>query len=326
MASNDAPEKIRLHHISHVYYKYKPDAIDAARLFMDDFGFFEAQRVGPKTYYRGYGREPFVLCVEASTETEFGGAAFVVDSLEELERASKILPKEAKATDVYELTDAPGGGKCVTLYDPVDGFPMHLVYGQQLAEPLDPQFPEVKPNFPEKQNRHVNEFQRFQKRPTPVHKLGHYGMCVTNFKKCYEFYSKYFNFFASELVHDDSGEDITVFFRLDLGDERVDHHTFFFFEGPNCHVHHSSFETHDFDSQVLGHDWLRHRGYENCWGVGRHIMGSQIFDYWFDPSRFILEHYVDGDLLDNTYPTQRSRASPDSLHVWGPDLPPTFLT
>lgn len=147
MASNDVPEKIRLHHISHVYYKYTPDAIDAARTFMDDFGFFETKRVGPKTYYRGYGEEPFVICIEVSTETKFGGAAFAVDSLEELERASKVLPKESKATDVYELTDAPGRGKCVTLYDPVDGFPMHLVYGQESVEPFNPQLPDVRPNF-----------------------------------------------------------------------------------------------------------------------------------------------------------------------------------
>ena len=50
--------------------------------------------------------------------------------------------------------------------------------------------------------------------------------------------------------------------------------------GPKMHVHHTSYETHDFDTQVLGHDWLRDQGYENCWGVGRHVMGSQIFDYW----------------------------------------------
>lgn len=178
-----------------------------------------------------------------------------------------------------------------------------------------------------------------------MHKLGHYGMCVTDFKRCFDFYSTYFNFHPSELVHDDAGEDKTVFFRLDRGDEKVDHHCFFFFEGPLApHVHHSSFETHDYNAQVLGHDWLRHKGYENCWGVGRHVMGSQIFDYWFDPSRFVMEHYVDGDLLDISYPTQRSKGSPDSLHVWGkykitfkarknvadwllgPDLPPTFLT
>lgn len=327
MANNtDNPEKIKLHHIAHVYYKYSTEEVDAARFFMTDFGFFEAKRVGPRTYYRGYGSEPFVLCVEASTKTEFAGTAFAVESLDELQKAAKILPAEVKPTGIYDLEDAPGGGKGLTFFDPVDGFPMHLVYGQEPVEELDPKFPELKLNFPEKQNRDTNQFQRFEKRPTPVHKLGHYGMCVTNFKKCYEFYSKYFNFYPSELNYNDENEDITVFFRLDRGDEKVDHHCFFFFEGPKCHVHHSSFETHDFDAQVLGHDWLRHKGYENCWGVGRHIMGSQIFDYWFDPSRFILEHYVDGDLLNQDYPTQRTKASPDGLHVWGPDLPPTFLT
>lgn len=141
-----------------------------------------------------------------------------------------------------------------------------------------------------------------------MHKLGHFGMCVTDFAKCFDFYSTYFNFFPSEvgplppsshsvdnrsherrmacsdrsvqLVHNEEGVNKTVFFRLDRGDELVDHHCFFFFEGPKMHVHHSSFETHDFDAQVLGHDWLRQKGYKNCWGVGRHVMGSQIFDYW----------------------------------------------
>jgi len=90
----------------------------------------------------------------------------------------------------------------------------------------------------------------------------------------------------------------TAFFRLDRGEEKVDHHIFFLFEGrcllravaavaeltrapgPKYHVHHTSYETFDFDTQVLGHDWLRDKGYTNCWGVGRHVMGSQIFDYW----------------------------------------------
>lgn len=73
---------------------------------------------------------------------------------------------------------------------------------------------------------------------------------------------------------------MTVFWRLDRGKEEVDHHCFFFYQGPKYHVHHASFETYDFDAQVLGHDWLREKGYKNCWGVGRHVLGSQIFDYW----------------------------------------------
>lgn len=110
---------------------------------------------------------------------------------------------------------------------------------------------------------------------------------------------------------------MTVFYRLDRGQEAVDHHCFFFYEGSEYHIHHTSYETYDFDAQALGHDWLLHRGHRPCWGIGRHIMGSQIFDYWFDPHGFIMEHYVDGDLLDNTEPTQYSLATPENLHIWG---------
>lgn len=142
-------------------------------------------------------------------------------------------------------------------------------------------------------------------------------MCVTDFAAAYQFYTSRFNFVPSDIVHDAEDRDITTFLHLDRGDELVDHHCFFFFEGPVSHVHHSSYETYDFDTQVLGHDWLRGKGYENCWGVGRHVMGSQIFDYWFDTSKFILEHYVDGDLVNQSCKTNRSQASPDGLHVWG---------
>lgn len=52
---------------------------------------------------------------------------------------------------------------------------------------------------PVEKNRGPNQFQRFQKRPAPVHKLGHFGMCITDFAKCYEFYTTYFNFHPSEV-------------------------------------------------------------------------------------------------------------------------------
>lgn len=46
-------------------------------------------------------------------------------------------------------------------------------------------------------------------------------------------------------------------------------------------------------------------------------MGSQIFDYWYDPSRFMLEHYIDGDLVNDETPINRTKAGPGNLHVWG---------
>jgi len=137
-------KKIQLNRIAHVYYKHED--IEKATQFMEDFGFSEVEIIGKTTYYRGYGTEPFVIAIEASTKTEFGGAAFAVDSEEDLVYASKSLPKEAKATEVYDLK-TPGGGKGVTFYDPVDGFPFHLVYGQTPVERRDPNFPTLKINY-----------------------------------------------------------------------------------------------------------------------------------------------------------------------------------
>ena len=35
--------------------------------------------------------------------------------------------------------------------------------------------------------------------------------------------------------------------------------------------------------------WLERKGYKIVWGVGRHLLGSQIFDYWWDTSGFMIE-------------------------------------
>jgi hypothetical protein len=59
----------------------------------------------------------------------------------------------------------------------------------------------------------------------------------------------------------------------------------FFVQSPPTPVqhsfaHHSSFEIDNMDSQLMGHYHLQEKGWTNCWGVGRHLLGSQIFDYW----------------------------------------------
>ncbi|KAM5354650.1 hypothetical protein ACJ41O_001297 [Fusarium nematophilum] len=123
--------RIHILRLGHVYYKHKDPA--KAHDFLADFGFIETKRQGQMTYFRGYGSEPFVYCLEAGSEDEFGGAALVVGSLTDLEKARRIFPS---ASDIFDMTDAPGGGKCVTLADPVDGWPLHLVYGQTPAEPV----------------------------------------------------------------------------------------------------------------------------------------------------------------------------------------------
>ncbi|KAH8157756.1 hypothetical protein CIB48_g10493, partial [Xylaria polymorpha] len=88
-----------------------PD-LEKAKQFLLDFGFTEEKRISnsddEKIYFHGYGTEPWVLCAIKS---------FVVELEEDLRIASKTLPG---ASGVFELNDAPGGGRCATFHDPMD--------------------------------------------------------------------------------------------------------------------------------------------------------------------------------------------------------------
>jgi hypothetical protein len=225
MTASEQHPKIKLVRIAHVYYSHAD--LDVARQFLADFGMTVAEDRGDTVFFKGYGADPFVYCARAGPANEFGGAAFVVESLADLELASRTLPDATRVEDL----DAPGGGKRVTFRDPVDGFPFHLVFGQQLVE-RGASFPELDYNFPQDKHRAVNKTQRFKKAPAPVHKLGHFGCCVTDFAKTFEFYTTRFNLKPSDVIYaPGGGKDITTFLHLDRGMEQVDHHTFFFFEG-----------------------------------------------------------------------------------------------
>jgi hypothetical protein len=40
----------------------------------------------------------------------------------------------------------------------------------------------------------------------------------------------------------------------------------------------------------------------------------------------ILEHYSDGDVVNEDTPQRREVESPNSLYIWGPNLPLGFVT
>ena len=60
---------------------------------------------------------------------------------------------------------------------------------------------------------------------------------------------------------------------------------------------------------------------EAAWGVGRHIMGSQVFDYWKDPFGNELEHWTDGDLFTAADPPQKQPMSALLAVQWGSPHP-----
>ena len=67
------------------------------------------------------------------------------------------------------------------------------------------------------------------------------------------------------------------------------------------------------------------RGYFRSWGIGRHIQGSQIFDYWRDPDGFLVEHFADGDMFDSTLEPGWAPFTASGLAQWGPPATKDFL-
>jgi hypothetical protein len=78
------------------------------------------------------------------------------------------------------------------------------------------------------------------------------------------------------------------------------------------------------DALGAGAEWLQHRGWVKSWGIGRHVLGSQLFCYHVDPHGFEVEHYTDGDMFDASHPTGYHEAGLAGLYLWGPELPRHF--
>lgn len=302
---------------------YEHQDFDRARQFYLDFGLQIAHETQDELFLRGYGTEPFIYHLKRGQQSRFRGAAYVVESFSELQRAQE-LECASKIADLQ----APGDGQIVTLTDP-QGFEVYLVHGQTECEAEIPNLEKLVVNYEDSKPR-KGKFQRFKPGPAPVYRWGHYGVTYNaekvGYQTMFNWYTQVIGLAPSDLV-ERGGKPITCFFHVDRQAEYSDHHAFFFKPckpGQEPGVAHSAFEVHDFDVQMLGHNFLESKGYKICWGVGRHVLGSQVFDYWFDTSGFMVEHYADGDLVNKDTPVAVVEAGPAALSVWGPPVPPVF--
>jgi hypothetical protein len=116
-----------------------------------------------------------------------------------------------------------------------------------------------------------------------------------------------------------------AFMRCDRGSEPSDHHTLAMLLAPESGYNHSAFEVADLDAVAAGGEYLKDRGYTRSWGIGRHIQGSQVFDYWRDPDRVLIEHYADGDVFDSSLEPGWAPLCASGLAQWGPPATADFL-
>jgi len=105
-----------------------------------------------------------------------------------------------------------------------------------------------------------------------------------------------------------------------------DHHLVAFAKSHAPGLHHSSWDVGSIDEVGGGAEQMRSAGYEQGWGLGRHVLGSNYFHYVRDPWGSYAEYSYDIDFIA---PDARWQAadhpSEDALYVWGPRLPQDFI-
>ena len=296
----------------------KPDLI-RAEAFARAFGFQTARRGADELQLRGTDAGAPCVIVRRGQRTRFTGVAFrACDEVDVLRLADK------SGATARPLPDSIGG-LSVDLVDP-SGIPVHVVAGLHQLPELPGQQAHIF-NFGCELQR-TNAAQRPPRVPARVQRLGHVVLQSTKYREALNWYLDNLGMIVSDFLffpgQRQRGPTMS-FIRCDRGSTPADHHTLAVALGPANRYIHSAYQVSDLDALAAGGEYLRDRGYFRSWGIGRHIQGSQIFDYWRDPDGFLVEHFADGDMFDNTLEPGWAPFAASGLAQWGPPASKDFL-
>jgi len=288
---------------------------DLARMsyFLTDFGMKTVSSAQGELLMRGAGEQPYVYVAQQAETSGIRAIGMRVNSMDDLKAAAEF----PESSPVEPIARA-GGGHRVRLTSP-DGIPFELTYGIARAAPLPMRDP-LRINHAREKRRN-GAWQRPQLEPAQVLRLGHVALTTAAYKANAHWLETRLGMKASDILFDGTHDNaLGGFFHCRGGGDWVDHHTIALFPSARPKVHHCSFEVQDLDAQFLGNKYMLARKWRPLWGVGRHILGSQIFDYWFDPDGNVVEHFTDGDLVAPEKEAEFHQISDDSLAQWGPPI------
>jgi catechol 2,3-dioxygenase-like lactoylglutathione lyase family enzyme len=152
----------------------------------------------------------------------------------------------------------------------------------------------------------------------PAH-LSHLLMFSPAVNRAQSFYEKVLGLRLS----DSAGDNLIAFMHSPHGS---DHHLIALFTSSDYGLHHSSWAVRSIDEVGHGMKQMAKAGYDQGWGVGRHVLGSNYFRYVKDPWGSYCEYSFDIDFIPHTLDWPSANHPPeDSLYVWGPDVPEDFV-
>lgn len=301
------------------YGRLRSPDLDQQEEFLTHFGMVRTERTKDALYMRGTDPDHHIHVTELG-DPKFVGLAYWARSEDDLKEFAKL----DGASPVEEI-DEPGGGKRVRLTDP-NGFQIEVVHGIETLSPL-PLDDRFDLNDSRRQNQRAGELCRLKRGPSRVKRIGHGVIGSSNFEGTLSWYRDMLGFIGSDDVYVGEKDHVVGSFnRCDVGDEFVDHHVFFLIRHQKTGLNHLSFEVQDIDDVCMGHEYLEELGkYKHMWGIGRHVLGSQVFDYWADPWGRVHEHWTDTDRLNAANGSNLISAEEGFASQWGPRAPQEFI-
>ena len=210
----------------------------------------------------------------------------------------------------HALSDGQG----LWLNDP-EGFPMQLMVAPKVS-PSAKTLATPKPFVAAGQGAAPSRSQTQQVRPRYLSHILRFSPDVTSLVRFYDD--------VLGLKLSDHSGDIIAFLHTPHGS---DHHLVAFAKSHAVGLHHSSWDVGSIDEVGIGTEQMRAAGWGQGWGVGRHVLGSNYFNYVRDPWGSYCEYTCDIDFIpaDLDWPAA-DHPPADSLYVWGPTVPADFIT
>jgi catechol 2,3-dioxygenase-like lactoylglutathione lyase family enzyme len=300
------------------YGRLRAPDLDTMEEFLTHFGMVRAARTPTALYMRGSDSAHHIHVTEKG-DPAFVGLAYYARSEEDLRRLAKL-----SGASGVEPIDEPGGGVRVRLREP-NGYQVEVVHGIETLAPIP--VAEQPMNTGAQPLRRAGQLMRLRPSPTPIKRIGHGVLATPHVRETVQWFRETLGFICSDDVYAGERDNlIGSFNRCDRGDEYVDHHTLFCIRNERAGLNHLSFEVPDVDAVLKDHEYLARLGkYEHMWGVGRHLLGSQVYDYWCDPWGRVHERWADTDRLNAQTPGNLLAAEEALGSQWGEGAPEKFV-
>jgi catechol 2,3-dioxygenase-like lactoylglutathione lyase family enzyme len=300
------------------YGRLRAPDLDVAEEFLTNFGMVRAERTPTALYMRGTDPAPHIHVTEKG-DPGFVGLAYYAASLDDLKRLAS-----SPGASAVESVDEPGGGKRVRLREP-NGYQVEVLYGVKKLKPISVKRQPL--NMGQDSLKRAGTVLRLPPGASRVKRIGHGVMAVPDVKTTVAWFREMLGFIGSDDVYEGSEDNlIGSFNRFNRGSTYVDHHALFCIRNTRAGLNHLSFEVQDIDDVFMGHEHLARLGkYEHMWGIGRHLLGSQVYDYWADPWGRVHEHWSDTDRLNAKNGTNLISVEEGFRSQWGERAPQKFI-